>query len=100
MKPLAFGADIILPNITEACFLTETEYRDQYDEAYIAALLDRLTAAGAKTIVLTGVGYRPDQSLSEAFEGAADKVISIGDCTGIGNIIGATTDAYEAVWDL
>ncbi len=62
MKPLAFGADIILPNITEACFLTETEYREQVDEAYIAALLDRLTAAGAKTIVLTGVGYRPDQT--------------------------------------
>ena len=62
MKPLAFDADIILPNITEACFLTETEYRDQYDEAYITTLLDRLTAAGAKTIVLTGVGYRPDQT--------------------------------------
>ena len=58
MKELAFSADMILPNITEACFLTGMEYREQYDEAYIAELLDRLTAAGAKTIVLTGVGYR------------------------------------------
>ena len=62
MKSLAFSADIILPNITEACFLTDTEYREHYDEAYIAALLDRLSAAGAKTIVLTGVGYRPDRT--------------------------------------
>ena len=62
MKTLAFGADIILPNITEACFLTGTAYRESYDEAYIAALLDRLTAAGAKTIVLTGVGYAPDKT--------------------------------------
>ena len=58
MRELAFSADIILPNITEACFLTGMEYRERYDEAYIGELLDRLSAAGAKTIVLTGVGYR------------------------------------------
>ena len=62
MKELAFSADIILPNITEACFLTGMEYRERYDEAYIAALLDRLSAAGAKTVVLTGVGYTPDRT--------------------------------------
>ena len=62
MKTLAFGADIILPNITEACFLTGMEYREQYDESYIAALLEGLTALGAKTIVLTGVGYAPDRT--------------------------------------
>ena len=62
MKSLAFGADIILPNITEACFLTDTEYRESYDEAYIAALLDRLTASGAKTVVLTGGSYSPDKT--------------------------------------
>lgn len=58
MKGLCFSADIILPNITEACFLTGTEYRESYDEAYIEALLDKLESAGAKTVVLTGVGYR------------------------------------------
>ena len=58
MKGLAFSADVILPNITEACFLTGIEYREEYDEAYIASILDALTAAGAKTIVLTGVSYR------------------------------------------
>ena len=58
MKTLAFTADIILPNITEACFLTDTEYRETYDESYIDMLLDRLSASGAKTVILTGVGYR------------------------------------------
>ena len=57
MKSLAFSADIILPNITEACFLTGMEYREQYDRAYIDALLDALSACGAKTVVLTGVGF-------------------------------------------
>ena len=73
MKSLAFSADIILPNITEACFLTGTEYRESYDEAYIAALLDSLTAAGAKTIVLTGVGYAPDKTGVVVREGAATR---------------------------
>ena len=35
MKTLVYTADIILPNITEACFLTDTEYREDYDEEYI-----------------------------------------------------------------
>ena len=62
MKELAFSADIILPNITEACFLTGTEYLESYDESYIAALLDRLSASGAKTVVLTGVSYAPERT--------------------------------------
>ena len=62
MKTLAFGADIILPNITEACFLTGMEYCDSYDGVYITELLDRLSAAGAKTIVLTGVSYAPGKT--------------------------------------
>ena len=62
MKDLAFSADIILPNITEACYLTGMEYRETYDEGYIAELLDRLTAAGAKTVILTGVSYAPERT--------------------------------------
>ncbi len=62
MKGLAFSADIILPNITEACFLTGIGYRESYDGAWIAALLDAMSAAGGKTIVLTGVGYAPDRT--------------------------------------
>ncbi|MBR5381695.1 MAG: pyridoxamine kinase [Oscillospiraceae bacterium] len=57
MKSLAFSADVILPNITEACLLTGREYRETYDEAYVADLLEALEAQGAGTIVLTGVSY-------------------------------------------
>ena len=62
MKTLAFSADIILPNITEACFLTGTEYLEEYDEDYISGLLDALTDAGAKTVILTGVSYVPGRT--------------------------------------
>lgn len=57
MKKLVFASDICLPNITEACFLTETEYREEYDEEYTDGILKKLSAAGAKTIVLTGISY-------------------------------------------
>ena len=58
MKRLCCKADILLPNITEACILTGKEYRTEYDRAYIDDLLAGLTAMGAHTVVLTGVTYR------------------------------------------
>lgn len=57
MRRLAFAADIILPNITEAAYLTGMEYREEYGEDYIKELTSALRAAGAKTVVLTGVSY-------------------------------------------
>lgn len=58
MRTLCPSADIFVPNITEAAFLTGTEYRESYDEAYITELCEKLCALGAKTVVMTGVGYR------------------------------------------
>ncbi len=57
MKRLVFASDICLPNITEACFLTATEYKENYDEQYTDEILQKMAATGAKTIVLTGVSY-------------------------------------------
>ena len=60
MRSLCACADVILPNITEACMMTGIAYAEQYDEAYIAALLEALSNMGASRIVLTGVSYRED----------------------------------------
>ncbi len=60
MKVLCGKADYILPNLTEACFLTETEYRTEYDRAYIDELLEKLASLGCKNIIFTGVSYQPD----------------------------------------
>lgn len=62
MKTLCSSADILLPNITEACFLAGVEYRESYDENYIKELLDELSKLGCSTVVLTGVGYTPDKT--------------------------------------
>lgn len=53
---LCSQADVIVPNVTEACLMTDTEYREEYDEAYVRNLLDKLAALGSKVVVLTGIG--------------------------------------------
>jgi pyridoxine kinase len=60
MKTLCSEADIILPNITEACYLTGTQYKETYTVRYIKSLTKKLLDSGAKAVVLTGVGYTPD----------------------------------------
>ena len=55
--------DVIVPNITEAAFMTGLPYKETYDEAYVRELLQALASLGAKTAVLTGV------SLSEGKTG-------------------------------
>ena len=58
MTRLCGIADIILPNITEACMMTGIKYKTEYDNAYITALLKKLHALGADTIILTDVGFK------------------------------------------
>lgn len=69
MKGLCGDADILLPNITEACFLTDTEYRETYDESYIKLLFERLAELGAKNVVLTGVSYREGKTGVAVYDG-------------------------------
>ena len=58
MRKIVSKADIVMPNITEACFLTGIEYKTKYDETYIKSLLEGMRKLGAKVVVLTGVSYK------------------------------------------
>ena len=69
MKKLCRFADVVLPNITEGCLLTEHPYQEVYDEAYISQLLEKLHALGAKCVVLTGVSYEPGLTGAVVSEG-------------------------------
>ncbi len=62
MKTLCGKADYIIPNITEACFLTGTEYKTEYDRAYIDEILQKLTALGCKNVIFTGISYAPGKT--------------------------------------
>ncbi len=63
MCTLCQGADVILPNLTEAAFLLEEEcVLSGYDEQFIEALCQRLSdRLQVKTVVLTGVSFSPDK---------------------------------------
>ncbi len=75
MAKLCGRADIVLPNITEASFMTDIEYKAScYDEAYIHRLLKGLAALGASKVVLTGVSY-DDTKLGVAVYDAGDDEI-------------------------
>ena len=58
MAELCGCADMILPNITEASFMTGMEYKENYDEAYVKEMLLALAKLGAKTAILTGVSFK------------------------------------------
>ena len=73
MAKVCAMADIVIPNLTEACLLTETPYQEDYDEAFIKALLQKLCAMGAKKAVLTGVGFRPGELGIMAYDTEKDE---------------------------
>ncbi|MDE6025892.1 MAG: pyridoxamine kinase [Lachnospiraceae bacterium] len=90
MGSLCDEADIILPNITEACLITKTDYKEKYDEEYIDSLLKRLTEKSEKTVILTGVSFEENSTGVMVYENGNKKYykhekISKG-CHGTGDI--------------
>lgn len=58
MRDLAACADIITPNITEACFLTDTSYQEKWTKRELTALAQTLSRLGPKKVVITGIPQR------------------------------------------
>ena len=67
---LCAAADIIVPNITEAAFMTGMAYKETYDESYIKEMLARLNDLGAGISVLTGVSLSPGKTGVMGYERA------------------------------
>ena len=64
-------ADIIVPNITEAAFMTGMAYREHHDQGYIRELLARLNELGAGISVLTGVSLAEGKTGVMGYERAS-----------------------------
>lgn len=60
VRKMISKADYILPNITEACLLTDTPYSQCYDEIFVKDLLKKLSFMGCKNVVITGVSFSRD----------------------------------------
>jgi len=57
MKHLCRRGDYLLPNLTEAAFLTGMPYREACDGAYLVEMADALCGFGAKGVIITGISW-------------------------------------------
>ena len=58
MKELIRYADVLTPNITEACILTDTPYKNSWQRKEIIEIAEKLSAAGPSKVVITGIGQK------------------------------------------
>ena len=55
LRDLAAMADVVLPNVTEACLLTGLPYQEQTDGHILRMMLEGLCRKKTQTVVITGV---------------------------------------------
>ena len=56
MRKLVSYADILTPNLTECCFLTDTPYRPQgWTKTELYAMAEKLSQVGADKVVISGI---------------------------------------------
>ncbi len=55
VRDLAAMADVLLPNVTEACLLTGLPYQEQTDGHMLRMMLEKLCGKKTETVVITGV---------------------------------------------
>ena len=55
MKELAACADILTPNLTEACILTGQEYKEKWKMSELKELAKKVSQLGAQKVVITGI---------------------------------------------
>ena len=68
MGRLCQKADVLIPNITEACMLTGIAYQEILNQEYVSSLLHGLGEMGCDRIVLTGVGFCPEETGAAIWE--------------------------------
>jgi pyridoxine kinase len=71
MKKLVTHAAYLLPNITEACVLTDTPYEEDFSQDALTAIAAKLHALGPSHIVMTGLqqGDQLTNFISEMVDG-------------------------------
>lgn len=103
MTALVSFADILTPNLTEACILTGTEYCTDMTEKEIARICEKLSESGPKKIVISGIERGEDLD-NFVFEAGKSPVIvkkhKVGPCrAGTGDVFSSiiAADAVNGV---
>jgi len=74
MRELVRESDIIMPNITEACFLLDIPYKEAPTRDEINSMLKDLAAMGPDTVIITGVSYEEGKLGAVAYTKADSKI--------------------------
>ncbi len=72
-RNLLLDADIITPNLTEACILTDTPYKRSFDERELITLLDKISLLTNADIVITGIHDKDSKNISTIYRKHGDK---------------------------
>ncbi len=79
MKELVAHADIITPNLTEACFLLDEPYPGEVVSPSMArGFVERLSALGPKQVVLTGARENASDGYNLAFDATQGQFWQVG----------------------
>ena len=106
MKALSLRADIITPNLTELCLLTDTDYhmiREMTEEKHLMTVAEQMArnmiSAGTKEVVVTGIRYRDESGGREIMANLAvtRKTTSLSACPFIGESYSGTGDLFASV---
>jgi pyridoxine kinase len=111
MKALVHYADILTPNLTELCTLTDIKYRPEgFNDAELAEMCRMLTEQGPEHIVVTGIPYNSKQIMNFVYsKGEEPRIVMVdrigGDRSGTGDVISSIIagmylnghDFYESV---
>lgn len=76
MRRLCTGADVIVPNLTEAAWLLGIPYKEECSQEEIQEILKRLSALGVGKVLLTGVSFSEDQVGFMGYDAAKKHFVS------------------------
>ncbi len=111
MKALVRYADILTPNLTELCTLTDVKYCEEgFNDAELACMCQKLADQGPEHIVVTGIRYNSKQIMNYVYsKGEEPRIVMVdrigGDRSGTGDVISSIIagmylnghDFYESV---
>lgn len=78
MRALCAKADLVMPNMTEAAFLTGLPYKQgPYTKEEILEIVKALAEMGPDKVVLTGISFKEDEEGAACYDKATDTLTTV-----------------------
>jgi len=94
MKKLVQYADIITPNITELCILTDTPYQEKWKISELEKMTEELAEKGPEKIVVTGIVQKEFIANFCYEKGKSPKILR---CHRVGTQRSGTGDVFSSI---